>query len=126
MNIYVKTGKQMTGMVLTGEHNKIYMYKAFENKGMSKQDQILLATQRGVAFVRNNKVKHAGDELNIYADASCDMGLIAQNAYLKRFNYPISFKKVNTEQERQHMLLASTEADMELRRIMVRGGGYAR
>lgn len=126
MNIYIATKNNMVGLVLTGTHNKIYHFKAFETQTTDPETQTILATQRAVAFARNNKVMYAGNEINLYTENAVDLDKINANEYLSRFNYPIALKTPITEEEKQRMLLATTEIEMETRRQWIRGVSNAR
>ena len=120
MNIYVATKGNMVGYVLTGYHNKPYVFKAFRTETTDKQAQVTMATQRAVAFAHNNKVECAGYKINLYTQESLDMNKVAANEYLSRYNYPIIQKGVRTEEEKQRMLLAETTISMELSRQWIR------
>ena len=121
MNVYVKTGKSMTGMVVTGDNNQVYMYKAFQNKGKNEQEQILLAVKQGVCFSRNNKIKYATNSVNIYSDIKFNIDSINKDEYLNRFNYCFSTKEIETEQDKQRMLLATKEIVAENHRLNLIG-----
>ena len=126
MNVYVATRNNMVGLVLTGTHNKIYFYKAFETQTTDQEAQTILATQRAVAFARNNKVLYAGNEINLYTNNSVDLDKVRNDEYLSRFNYPVELKEAVTDEEKHHLRLASTEIEMESRRQWIRGVSNAR
>jgi hypothetical protein len=121
MNIYVATKNNLVGMVLTGTHNKIYMFKAFQTETTDKEAQTILATRRAVAFVRNNKVLYGGDDINIYTKDDINLDGFRDDEYLSRFDYLIQKKEVVTDKEKRHLQLATTEIEMENRRMIMRG-----
>lgn len=112
----------MVGLVLAGTHNKIYHYTAFETQTTNSEDQTILATQRAVAFAKINEVLYAGNEINLYTNNAVDLEKIKSNEYLSRFNYPVELKTAITDEEKHHLLLASTEIEMESRRQWIRKG----
>lgn len=121
MNIYIATKNNLVGMVLTGTHNKIYMFKAFQTETTDKEAQTILTTRRAVAFVRNNKVLYGGDDINIYTKDDINLDRFRDDEYLSRFDYLIQKKEVVTDEEKRHLQLASTEIEMENRRMITRG-----
>jgi hypothetical protein len=120
MNVYVATRNNMVGLVLTGTHNKIYHFKAFETETNDKETQTLLATRRAVCFAKSNNVLYAGNEINLYTNDNVDLEKFRNDEYLSRFNYPIEHKQANTDEEKHHLRLASTEIEMESRRLWIR------
>lgn len=122
MNIYVATNKNTVGLVLTGTHNKVYMFKSFETETTDKEVQTILATRRAVCFVKSNNVLYAGNEINLYTNDNVDLEKFRNDEYLSRFNYPIEHKQTNTDEEKHHLQLASTEIEMETRRQLLRKG----
>ena len=122
MNVYIATKNNLVGMVLTGTHNKIYMFKAFQTETNDKETQTILATRRAVAFVRNNKVLYGGDDINIYTKDDINLDRFRDDEYLSRFNYHIQRETPTTNEEKRHMQLASTELDLEQRKIMIMNG----
>lgn len=120
MNVYVATRNNMVGLVLTGTHNKIYHFKAFETETNDKETQTLLATRRAVCFAKSNNVLYAGNEINLYTNDNVDLEKFRNDEYLSRFNYPIEHKQANTDEEKHHLQLASTEIEMESRRLWIR------
>ena len=121
MNVYVKTGKNLVGMVLTGNHNKVCYYKAFETRTQDKESQIVLAVQRAVSYIETNKPLDVSDVINIYSDVPVNMEKLENDEYLKRHHFKFNEKQVEDEKEKQRMLLASVEIDMEYRRRDIRG-----
>lgn len=121
MNIYIATKNNMVGLVLTGTHNKPYLFKAFETQTTDKEAQTILATQRAVQFARNNKILYAGHEINIYTNNNVDLDKVRNDEYLKRMVCPIELKEAVTDEEKHHLQLASTEIVMESRRMIMRG-----
>lgn len=121
MNIYIATNKNTVGMVLTGNHNKIYLFKTFETRTTDAESQVILATQRAVSFVKANKVMYAGNEINLYTDNAFEPTMLNENEYLSRFGYPVEFREPVTAEEKSRMLLARTEVEMEVRKKMMRG-----
>ena len=111
----------MVGLVLTGTHNKPYLFKAFETETTNKEAQTILATQRAVQFARNNKILYAGYEINLYTNNDVDLDKVRNDEYLKRMVCSIELKEAVTDEEKHNLRLASTEIDMESRRIMLRG-----
>lgn len=126
MNVYVKTGKNLVGMVLTGNHNKVYYYKAFETRTQDKESQIVLATQRAVSYIETNKPLDISDTINIYSDIPVNMEKLENDEYLKRHHFKFKEKQVEDEKEKQRMLLASVEIEMEYRRRDIRGAKLER
>lgn len=122
MNIYIATKNNMVGLVLTGTHNKIYHFKAFETETTDKEAQTILATRRAVCFAKSNNVLYAGNEINLYTNNDVDLEKFKNDEYLSRFNYPIELKEAVTDEEKHHLQLASTEIEMETRRQFLRGG----
>ena len=122
MNIYVATKNNLVGMVLTGTHNKIYMFKAFQTETTDKETQTIIATRRAVCFAKVNKVLYAGDEINLYTNDNVDLDKLRNDEYLKQYNYPIQQKEPTTEEEKRHLQLANTEMDMEYKRLMLKKG----
>ena len=120
VNIYVATRNNMVGLVLTGTHNKIYHFKAFETDTTDKQTQTILATRRAVCFAKSNNVMYAGNEINLYTKDTVDLEKFNNDEYLSRFNYPIEHKQAVTDEEKHHLQLASTEIEMESRRLWMR------
>ena len=120
VNVYVATNKNMVGLVLTGTHNKIYHFKAFETETTDKEAQTLLATRRAVCFAKSNNVLYAGNEINLYTKDDVDLDKFKNDEYLSRFNYPIERKQAETDEEKHHLQLAGTEIEMETRRMMIR------
>ena len=120
MNVYVATRNNMVGLVLTGTHNKIYHFKAFETETNDKETQTLLATRRAVCFAKSNNVLYAGNEINLYTNDNVDLEKFRNDEYLSRFNYPIELKQANTDEEKHHLQLASTEIEMESHRLWIR------
>ena len=116
MNIYVKTKGNMVGLVLTGNHNKVCYYKAFKTQTTNPEAQTILATQRAVSYVEVNKSINVPDTINIYSDKKIDMEKLHNDEYIKRHRFNFVQKEVETEQEKQRMLLARVEIDMETSR----------
>ena len=121
MNVYVATRNNMVGLVLTGTHNKIYHFKAFETETNDKETQTILSTRRAVCFAKVNKVLYAGNEINLYTNDNVDLDKFRSDEYLKQYNYPIQQKEAVTDEEKHHLQLASVEIEMETRRMMIRG-----
>lgn len=117
----MSTYKNMVGLVMTGVHNKIYMYKAFQTETTDKETQTILATRRAVCFAKVNKVLYAGNEINLYTNDNVDLDKFRNDEYLKQYNYPIQQKEAVTDEEKHHLQLASVEIEMEHRRMMLRG-----
>ncbi len=122
MNIYVASRNNMVGLVLTGTHNKIYHFKAFETETTDKEAQTILATRRAVCFAKVNNVLYAGNEINLYTNNVVDLEKLKNDEYLSRFNYPVELKTAVTDEEKHHLQLASTEIEMETRRQWIRQG----
>ena len=120
MNVYVATRNNMVGLVLTGTHNKIYHFKAFETETNNKETQTLLATRRAVCFAKSNNVLYAGNEINLYTNDNVDLEKFRNDEYLSRYDYPIEHKQAITDEEKHHLQLASTEIEMESRRQWIR------
>ena len=110
MNIYVATNKNMAGLVLTGTHNKVYMFKAFETETTDKETQTILATRRAVCFAKNNKVLYAGDDVKLFTKDDIDLAKIKNDEYLSRF--PLELKQASTEEEKRHLQLANTQIEL--------------
>ena len=122
MNIYVATKNNLVGVVLTGTHNKIYMFKAFQTETTDKDTQTLLATQRAVGFALGNKVLYAGNDINLYTEDNVDLDKLRSNEYLSRYNLPINKREAVTDEEKHHLRLAHSEIDLRF----VRWNGYSR
>ena len=120
MNVYVATRNNMVGLVLTGTHNKIYHFKAFETETTDKQAQTILATRRAVCFAKSNNVLYAGNEINLYTKDEVDLEKFRTDEYLSRYNMPVELKEAKTDEEKHHLQLAGTEIEMETRRMMIR------
>ena len=118
MNVYVATRNNMVGVVLTGTHNKIYFYKAFETQTTDKEAQTVLATQRAVSFAIGNKVLYAGNSINVYTEDDVSLDKF-NNEYFNRLNYPIEIKQATTDEEKKLMVFANSEITSELRRIYI-------
>lgn len=126
MNVYIATNKNIVGMVLTGSHNKIYLFRTFETRTTDAESQVILATQRAVSFFKANKVMHAGNEINLYTDNAFEPTILTENEYLSRFGYPIEFREPVTAEEKSRMLLARTEVEMEVRKRIAKNYGATR
>ena len=120
MNVYVATKNNMVGLVLTGTHNKIYHFKAFETETTDKETQTILATRRAVCFAKSNNVLYAGNEINLYTKDEVDLEKFRTDEYLSRYNMPVELKQAKTDEEKHHLQLAGTEIEMETRRMMIR------
>jgi Fe-S cluster assembly iron-binding protein IscA len=113
MNVYVATHKNMVGMVITGDHNGVYYYKAFYTQTDDKESQIRLAAQRAVSYTEVNKVLVTSKHMNVYSDMEVDF---TNDEYAQKYGYTFANKKVETEIDKQRMLLANVEIEMQLRR----------
>lgn len=120
MNVYVATRNNMVGLVLTGTHNKIYHFKAFETETTDKETQTILATRRAVCFAKSNNVLYAGNEINLYTKDEVDLEKFKDDEYLSRYNLPVELKQAATDEEKHHLQLAGTEIEMENRRLWMR------
>lgn len=122
MNIYVATNNNRVGLVLTGEHNKVYLYKSFRTDSSNPMDQIVQAVRRGIHYSKINKVLDTSPDINIYSNQSVNLERLYSDEYISRYNYSFKLKEPETNEEKNRMLLATTEIEMERRRQYIRGG----
>lgn len=116
MNIYIATNKNRVGLVFTGTDNKVSYFKSFPTQTEDKQTQALLSIQRAISYVEANKIIDVPDTMNVYANFPINMEEIMTNEYIKHHRFNFVQKDVKTEKEKQRMLLANVEIEMELRR----------
>lgn len=122
MNIYVATNNNRVGLVLTGEHNKVYLYKSFRTDSSNPMDQIVQAVRRGIHYNKINKVLDTSTDINIYSNQSVNLERLYSDEYISRYDYSFKLKEPETNEEKNRMLLATTEIEMERRRQYIRGG----
>lgn len=116
MNIFIATQKNRVGLVLARADNKVFYYKSFPTQTSDKQAQALLSIQRAISFVEANKVLDVPDTMNVFAKFPINMNEIRANEYIKRHRFNFVQKELESEKEKQGMLLANVEIEMELRR----------
>lgn len=113
------------GMVLLGDHNKIYHYSC-STTTTNKFESTLLAIKRGLMFVDNMKPLYGKDSIEIYSNLNSyedTLNLdhrINTDDYINRFkkkrnqSVNISFRKYRTE-DQQFMNFAQTLVEVKER-----------
>ena len=120
MNIYIATKNNMVGIALTGDDNNVGFHKAFETRTNDKEDQVVLGCQRAISFIVANKLLGATDTMNIYSDSPVNLDKIHNDEYIKRQGFNFEHKQITTEREKNAMLTASVEINMEACRQIIK------
>lgn len=122
MNVYISTNKNMVGVALTDENHRVGFYRAFETRTDDKEAQVVLGCQRAIGYIVANKPLGVTDTMNIYSDSPVNLDKIHNDEYIKRHQFKFEHKHVTTDREKNAMLTAQVEIEMESRRQWIRGG----